>query len=683
MEQHARRYNILHAVTTTAIAVALAVFAVDSKNRFDTLAANHASLLQRYAVMGKQAETDRTRLEAALATLELQTKQIQKQVNPLADRFTKTDENAAKALSGIESLTPQLQDVQRRAEEEKHRLDDTRRAAADIASAIDFLVTRDAPAEKSAAKPVTFSALAPVKHLGGFMFDGDGGRDTFNGNDRELTLDGTHLLSVERIMIANGVAQHITVLAPGLLDLEDGWMEIDTDKSLDAVTLDGCLSWKKDNRKKGDTAEIWHATDAALATRKLTITGGATVSVEKTCDNRYDLRAGLREYPLLWHEKSQRLRNSLLSSAGGAPAQNRREAALHEKLSSAQRKEISMAQAKEIFLPHYRLWRDTMTDERMKSVFAVVVDLIEKDALPPYFLTQGHMAVPLLFDPAVQKPKSEKDAGCSSGLRNLPPIGIQSAKNALDGAPNGVQGACGGIDGGIIFSGRGDDVLQLDSSRTNFVAPGGGTDMIAIKNAPGIVFLERGWGFKKITTTCANNTGTDVYMDMSIPEVFAGVGLPLGWKDGKPVVAGMPFPRSPAAASTIRPGDRILAVDDKSVDGLAVEDIGKLIRGAAGTKVKLTYADASGSSITLELVRAEINHDPRKLTRSLVQLTDTWPFRYNNFMVFGTGIARADIVEDAPGHWKNTKTGDKFELPACFNFVFADEAAKMTATPIR
>jgi carboxyl-terminal processing protease len=66
-----------------------------------------------------------------------------------------------------------------------------------------------------------------------------------------------------------------------------------------------------------------------------------------------------------------------------------------------------------------------------------------------------------------------------------------------------------------------------------------------------------------------------------------------------------PIPNSPAAAAGIRIGDRILAIDGKSTDGMTVETASGLIRGEAGTNITLRL-DRGQGSFDVPLTRARI-----------------------------------------------------------------------------
>ncbi|HEV8677604.1 MAG TPA: PDZ domain-containing protein, partial [Candidatus Paceibacterota bacterium] len=67
---------------------------------------------------------------------------------------------------------------------------------------------------------------------------------------------------------------------------------------------------------------------------------------------------------------------------------------------------------------------------------------------------------------------------------------------------------------------------------------------------------------------------------------FEGIGAALQVYDGALFISGT-VAKSPAEAAGLKMGDRILAVDDKPVEGQTLDDVVNSIRGAAGTTVKL------------------------------------------------------------------------------------------------
>ena len=70
---------------------------------------------------------------------------------------------------------------------------------------------------------------------------------------------------------------------------------------------------------------------------------------------------------------------------------------------------------------------------------------------------------------------------------------------------------------------------------------------------------------------------------------FGGLGIRLQKKDNFITVI-TPMPNTPAYRAGVMPGDRILFVDDKDLAGLRLEEAVELMRGAVGSKVKLTMS---------------------------------------------------------------------------------------------
>lgn len=69
---------------------------------------------------------------------------------------------------------------------------------------------------------------------------------------------------------------------------------------------------------------------------------------------------------------------------------------------------------------------------------------------------------------------------------------------------------------------------------------------------------------------------------------FEGVGMEIAIKD-KILTVVTPLKNSPAEKAGVRVGDKIIKIDDKITSDITVEDAVKLIRGARGTKVVITF----------------------------------------------------------------------------------------------
>ncbi len=92
---------------------------------------------------------------------------------------------------------------------------------------------------------------------------------------------------------------------------------------------------------------------------------------------------------------------------------------------------------------------------------------------------------------------------------------------------------------------------------------------------------------------------------------YTGIGAEMGIRDGILIVIAV-YPDSPAARAGMAPGDHITAVNGASTEGLAMAEIGPLVRGEAGTSVNITV-ERAGTALTFVMTRETI-------TRPSVQL---------------------------------------------------------------
>ena len=87
---------------------------------------------------------------------------------------------------------------------------------------------------------------------------------------------------------------------------------------------------------------------------------------------------------------------------------------------------------------------------------------------------------------------------------------------------------------------------------------------------------------------------------------FGGIGVRIHLQGDPPklVIVGAPDPGTPAAASHIRAGDRVLAIDDRPTDGMTMSEVLHAMRGDPGQSVRLTIQHAAGDRPeTVALVR--------------------------------------------------------------------------------
>ncbi len=83
---------------------------------------------------------------------------------------------------------------------------------------------------------------------------------------------------------------------------------------------------------------------------------------------------------------------------------------------------------------------------------------------------------------------------------------------------------------------------------------------------------------------------------------FTGIGIEITLKDDIITVVA-PIEDTPAWRAGIRPGDRILKIDEKSTKGMKISEAVKLLRGPKGTSVKLTILRNDKDIIELTLIR--------------------------------------------------------------------------------
>src|SRR3989344_3442426 len=88
---------------------------------------------------------------------------------------------------------------------------------------------------------------------------------------------------------------------------------------------------------------------------------------------------------------------------------------------------------------------------------------------------------------------------------------------------------------------------------------------------------------------------------------FTGVGMDVGIKD-KVLTVIAPLKDTPAYRANIKPGDKILKIDNKVTSNMTIEDAIKLIKGDKGTAVTLTiFREGEKQARDIKIVRDVIN----------------------------------------------------------------------------
>jgi len=101
--------------------------------------------------------------------------------------------------------------------------------------------------------------------------------------------------------------------------------------------------------------------------------------------------------------------------------------------------------------------------------------------------------------------------------------------------------------------------------------------------------------------------------DATLPNGVIGVSLHVGAERiGDPAIlyVGMVHPEGPAQKAGLRHGDKVMTVDGTAVSGKSYEQVVKMIRGEAGTIVKLGV-QGDGGSRDLSITRVASDKLPK------------------------------------------------------------------------
>lgn len=312
----------------------------------------------------------------------------------------------------------------------------------------------------------------------------------------------------------------------------------------------------------------------------------------------------------------------------------------------------------------YKEWTAKLPEGNPRRAMELAIAQMEKGKLPTEFVqasNDGEMLLgPLQFNPnAVPVMQAGETFDCDMRSRNNPRI--------IYG--DGIHAICNGPQPAFIFGGDKSDTIKLPLDGFSFTAPGRGSDAINISGGAAVVVLEKDWGKKIFAGSCLpSQEATHGRFFGRAP--VGGVGLGLMQENGAIQVRNV-LDGFPAKDNGFEAGDIITAVNTVDVTKSDLAGVIAMMRGRAGEGVTVAFRKKGGETKTVTITRVPLPGQP---DAEIGVVLYTPPAPQLNYIVFGPGIAKADIVSETRGKWKNAKTGDTFDAPEnCFNFVFADE----------
>lgn len=96
------------------------------------------------------------------------------------------------------------------------------------------------------------------------------------------------------------------------------------------------------------------------------------------------------------------------------------------------------------------------------------------------------------------------------------------------------------------------------------------------------------------------------YREKAITGDYGGIGSRIGKIDDFVVIA-EPFINSPADKAGLKIGDKIIAINGENLKDVGTSDVSELLRGSAGTNVKITLKNTQGKIKNVEITREKIH----------------------------------------------------------------------------
>jgi len=123
----------------------------------------------------------------------------------------------------------------------------------------------------------------------------------------------------------------------------------------------------------------------------------------------------------------------------------------------------------------------------------------------------------------------------------------------------------------------------------------------------------------------------------------SGIGMTINEKDSG--LFCYPMPGTPASVAGIKPGDKLLSVEGKSVEGKPLEYLASVIRGAPGTEVSLRVEHGFGRAESLKVTREALTMPSVTIEKRLASYT----LRTRKFSKELLGEARENLSKLSTG----------------------------------
>lgn len=493
------------------------------------------------------------------------------------------------------------------------------------------------------------------------MVDGGGGRDTFDyASGGVIAIDGLFFKSVENYELFNGEKNDILLTLPGLAILENNTLDINGDKDVDHVLLDGCLKWTDGGVK--EDVKILTALDESGEKRTVRLSKNLPYKIQDACSGNYIQKA------------KQRIFQTALSLKKLEPEIDH---VSHSQDVQRPSEILNAQQVTEPYVPNdaenivnYEASILAINSEKVKSGYGLLLNAMKVGKFPTHILS--HMQVsesrsfallPVFNFRQMEIMNAMDEKSCGYGSANI----------YVFSEPGAESIKCAWGDQSFFLT---DGANRLDDSwGDDIVFPGKGEDTLDVGWGSDIIVLEKGWGKKTISKTCSFSSGQDAEIRLlKSTSAPGGLGVQMRKRDKDVFVFGL-VPGSAAEKAGLKKGDSILTANGRSLAHITVQETMDILRGPVGTPITISYRDyETGSLKELTLMRSLINN--QNLSQENLSIENTkpiqyvWPYQYTNFIVFGSGIVPADIIQDG-NKYTNSVTGDEIIVQGdCFNFIY-------------